>query len=329
MEISKLISIAVLGLVSGVLGMVANAAAETFTPINFPKATATDPLGINSAGDIVGRYMRADGSTHGYVRLSAVNTIGPLQNRGRRFFTIDCPGANFTVAAGINDRGEIVGQCGAGRGPQAVRHGFLLKNGFIAITPSGAVFTNALGISGTSKIVGRYCTRLPCVPQNQHGFLMDRGQYSTINFPGAAGTIAGTNAWGINDRGEIVGGYQGTNGKSHLYLSRQNQFATIDFPNGVDPNAVDTAPLGLKGGINSGGDIVSYYCNLEPCSANNTLQLDNDSEHGFLLSHGGAFRRIDVPGSHGTLTFGINDRGDIVGSYHDANRKEHGFLLKQ
>jgi hypothetical protein len=144
---------------------------------------------------------------------------------------------------------------------------------------------------------------------------MRRGRFSTIDFPRAAGT----NAWGIN--GEIVGGYQGRNGKSHVYLLRQSQFTTIDFP-----NAVDTATLGLKGGFNSSGEIVSYYCTLAPCSINNTLNPGNNSEHAFFLSRG-VFMTIDFPASHATLAFGINARGDIVGSYHDASKKEHGFLL--
>jgi hypothetical protein len=323
--IRKSISIAVVGLVSGVLSMAANAAAATFTSIDFSNATSTDALGINSARDIVGRYDSADGKTHGYLR-----------NRRGRFITIDFRDANtnFTVAAGINSHRVIVGQYRLSTDPQGARHGFVQsrRGTFTTIDFPNAAFTNALGINDRGEIVGRYCTVLPCLPQNQHGFLRSRrGHFSTIDFPGAAGTIAGTNAWGINDGGKIVGGYQGSNGKSHVYLRHHNQFTTIDFPTAVDPNAVDTAPFGSKGGINSRGNIVSYYCNLEPCVVNNNmLKLDNDSEHGFLLSHEGAFTRIDVPNSHGTLAFGINDRRDIVGTYHDvASGKQLGFLLKQ
>jgi uncharacterized membrane protein len=249
----------------------------------------------------------ADGNTHGYLR-----------DRNGGFTSIDFPRADFTVAAGIGPSGDIVGNYRLRGEPALVRHGFQRSNGtFTTINAPRAVFTNALGISRNGEIVGRYCTVLPCDLQNQHGFLMRRGRFSTIDFRGAAGT----NAWGINDRGEIVGGYLGRNGKSHVYLRRQSQFTTIDFP-----NAVDTATLGLKGGINSSGEIASYYCTIGPCSINNMLNLNNNSEHGFLLSHGN-FTAIDFPGSHATLAFGINARGDIVGSYHDASGKEHGFLL--
>jgi hypothetical protein len=112
-----------------------------------------------------------------------------------------------------------------------------------------------------------------------------------------------------------VGGYQGTDGKSHVYLLSDGEFTTIDFP-----GAFDTAPGGDNGGINARGDIVSYYCAAGPCGVN------NDSEHGFLLSDG-EFTTIDFPGGHGPAAFGIDPRGDIVGPYNDASGKGHGFLL--
>jgi hypothetical protein len=37
---------------------------------------------------------------------------------------------------------------------------------------------------------------------------------------------------------------------------------------------------------------------------------------------------MDSPRGHVTADFGINARGDIVGSYNDASNTEHGFLLK-
>src|SRR4029077_13290639 len=106
-----------------------------------------------------------------------------------------------------------------------------------------------------------------------HGFLRSGAAFTTIDFCDGPRCAVRTDAWGINNRREIVGGYQDTDGKSHVYRLRKGQFDTIDVQ-----GAVDTAPDGTKGGINSRGDIVSYYCASEPCN------LVNDSEHGFLLS---------------------------------------------
>ena len=51
---------------------------------------------------------------------------------------------------------------------------------------------------------------------------------------------------------------------------------------------------------------------------------DGGGPHGFVLS-GGRYTTIDVPGSIWTYARGINDAGQIVGSYFDA-RGTHGFL---
>ncbi|MEK7405063.1 MAG: hypothetical protein AAB225_08145, partial [Acidobacteriota bacterium] len=41
-----------------------------------------------------------------------------------------------------------------------------------------------------------------------------------------------------------------------------------------------------------------------------------------------SFGVIDYPGSRGTLAFGINDAGDVVGHYRDERNLWHGLLLK-
>ena len=41
------------------------------------------------------------------------------------------------------------------------------------------------------------------------------------------------------------------------------------------------------------------------------------------------FRTIDVPGAVSTTAFGINARGDIVGSYVDVSLRSHGYVLQR
>src|SRR5215813_5661207 len=111
MRESKSISIAMMGLVGGLLSMTPIALAKdrddtprgkaayvTFVPIDFPDAPSTAALGINSAGEIVGRYGPPGNlESHGFLR----NGLG-------QFTTIDFPSPSpvsspvFTVAAGIN-----------------------------------------------------------------------------------------------------------------------------------------------------------------------------------------------------------------------------------
>ena len=49
--------------------------------------------------------------------------------------------------------------------------------------------------------------------------------------------------------------------------------------------------------------------------------------HGFVLDADGQFITIDEPNvGFSTVIFGINDRGEIVGSYIDAiTKRNHGF----
>jgi hypothetical protein len=49
---------------------------------------------------------------------------------------------------------------------------------------------------------------------NLHGFLLSKGSFGTIDFPGAINTFAS----GINPEGEIVGGYQSADGHYHDFL---------------------------------------------------------------------------------------------------------------
>ena len=75
------------------------------------------------------------------------------------------------------------------------------------------------------------------------------------------------------------------------------------------------------GGLNTKGDIASGYCN-----SSSNCGLDSfGALHGFLLNNG-SFTSLDVPGAAGTVAFGINDHGQIVGGYTDASLQIHGFL---
>jgi len=207
--------------------------------------------------------------------------------------------------------------------------------GFRTIDFPGASSTGATGINDRGQIVGSYMDR----NSQLHGFLLDRGNLSTIDLPG----VSGTGVTGINDRGQIVGSYMDSSGQFHGFfltslcqkakdwkrkkkgdekvdLDRDN-FSTIDFPGSLCTGAT---------GINDQGQIVGYY-------------VDNGGQfHGFFLEipiprdkekdeevdlDRDSFSTIDFPGALSTGAIGINDRGQIVGSYVDSSGQFHGFLL--
>ena len=126
------------------------------------------------------------------------------------FTVIDASDAILgTGALGINNRGQIVSSYAD---TNRTIHGFLLDNGVFttidhpdAAVPgrapgfrSGAALgTGAIGINNRGQIVGQY----GAADGRIHGFLLDDGEFTTIDAPGAINT----NASDINDRGEIVG----------------------------------------------------------------------------------------------------------------------------
>jgi probable HAF family extracellular repeat protein len=290
----------------------------TFTTIDFPGATSTIAYDINDSGEIVGRYITADGIQHGYLR-SPNGELTP----------IEVPGANLTAALGINSHGDIVGPYHLASEPAGTRHGYLLRNGeFMTFDVTGASFTQPLAIDAGGNIVGRFCrtTVTVCVmttgpDADTHGFLRTaEGEFFVVDVPGAFWT----SAWKINPSGQIVGAYQSADGKRHLFqvsmcglLSDPGNppFSTIDFPEDVDP-------LLENGGINAWGDMVATYCDTAPC------EFVSTNPHGILLSRG-ELDTIDFPGAAATGAFGINAAGDIVGVYVDADSTPHAFLRSQ
>jgi|SRR5882724_11012910 len=179
-------------------------------------------------------------------------------------------------------------------------------------------------------------------------FLLSKGTFTNIDVDLPGAMAGSTQAYGINPRGDIVGYYADTNFITHGFLLRKRTFTKIDAP-----GARATIPLG----INPQGDIVGSYDDsignthgflLPRADLPSSMYLrllgprrprlgstrvailwGTTATGGFLLSEG-TFTRIDVPGALFTSTqaYGINPRGDIVGSYID-NSDLHGFLLSK
>ena len=156
---------------------------------------------------------------------------------------------------------------------------------------------NAFGINQAGRVVG-----VSVDLTGIHGFLYRSGDFSSIDVPGNSG---GTEAFGINERGEIAGLYFTDSGRTaHGFIDQGGNFTTIDFP-----SAAQTA----LNGINGSGQIVGLY-----------LETDQSLPHGFLYDDG-VFQLIDPPDAISSGAFGVNNRGEIVGDYTDA-RGTHGFL---
>lgn len=283
------------------IGRKVRAAGPTFTTIDFPGAAGSLATDINDSGQIVGEYNDSLlGHRHGFLLSNGV------------FSSIDFPGATFTRALGINRFGDIVGDESkiANFSSSGNEFGYLLRGGvFTSIVFPDSDNSIPAGINANDDIVGWYLDN-----KGMHGFLLSGGVYTSIDFPGAA---AFTQAWKINDSGEIVGRYVGaTDGKHHMFMLSNGSFTLIpDVPSAFETAVVE------DGGLNSAGDMVSQYCSTERCG----LSKNVDNLHGFLLS-GGMYTTIDFPDAAGTIALGLNRFDDIVGGYVDTSGKIHGYL---
>lgn len=261
----------------------------TFTTIDVPGSTYTRPLGINAEGAVVGNYRDTSGVSHAFLMSEAGVT------------TIDYPGALFTVASGINAQGTIVGYyCSlAPCGPINSYHGFVISGGNLTsfVFPGHKnVFTAHINDRG--EITG--CYHDGDLMASMHGFLMSDENFNGFDLPASMhnaksldGTIVGlfldpllmkfrgytlkdgtfspfdfpgataTEAWDINEKGEIVGDYKDTQGNSHGFLLDGEGFFSIDYP-----GAIAT----IRGSINPEGNIVGAYTDK------------NNHVHGYLLT---------------------------------------------
>jgi len=157
----------------------------TFTQVDFPTALATVAFNANDRGQIVGAIIDAWGAAHGFLMDKGVCAQ----------IDVDLPEASNTNAIGINDRGQIVGGFADSRG---ALHGFLLEDGvFTQIDFPGATETLLVGINDRGQIAGIFSDRDQIVGRlnslnnaaGSHGFLLDDSAFTSIDFPGAPGTL--------------------------------------------------------------------------------------------------------------------------------------------
>ena len=251
--------------------------------------------------------------------------------------TIDVPASTLTVASGIDRLGRVVGYFTDASGT----HGFLFENGaFSTITYPGAAWTAAYGVNIAGQIVGAYG---PSELSGRHGFLRSGGMFSSIDVPGSSDTVAR----GLNSLGQIVGDYLGPDGSRRGFLLSGGNYGAIGSPDGGGSvargindagqivGAIGSGP-GAKGFVMSAGSFAriqfpeSGYTDVWGVNDLGDIvgQIDSPQTpfRGFRRS-GDSYSVIELPETVPAWEGrGINDLGQIVGSFTDANGRTHGYL---
>jgi hypothetical protein len=233
--------------------------------------------------------------------------------RAQTYTQVDYPGAvDTSINGGPNPQGTSVGSWFDGTD----NHGFsLTADGvFTSFDPPGSIATTPNFINPQGVIVGGYYDGT-----SMHGFILNGGNYTIVNVPGAAGT----ELTGINPLGNMSGatcsdpacGTTGNANTSHSFaLSTKGVYKFFD-PRGATTSSASTISPSLA--------LVGAY-------------TDDIGEltHGYLLpgKPGGKYSTIDFPGATtGTFAGGGNPANDIVGIYNFVNCTtdcNHSFLLQ-
>ena len=309
--------------------------AQTYTVTDLGTLGGSDSIAtaINASGEITGGATIGSGAYHAFLYAKGsmkdlgtlggpssqgqgINTSGaivgyaqlpPIHVGGRPPFSfssafIDTNGSMAALGApgggayGINDAGQVVGEC---LGAACLYSGGTTTNLGSLGGPATALAINSFG-----EVVGySYLT-----DGNFRGFFWSNGKMTAL------GTFGGdwSEAYGINDAGQITG-IASTPGSvgGHAFI----------YSNGVMQD------LGTLGGaystgtaINHAGVVVGYA----------TLANLNAPYHAFVSS-GTKIHDLNglIPRNSGWLleaANGINDSGEIVG-YGSINGQVHAFLL--
>lgn len=280
------------------LAIIASPAAAvnyTISTMDVPGYSDTQLYGINDAGKISGTCGIIDQA------LQAWQTSHGCWAAGGQFSTFDVPGATgATQGQGIDTLGRIVGYYPTTSDSITSFHGFLFDNVTFTYPPDAPNSTNtyANAINSQSQIVGYYVG--DGVVQ---GFLYTDA-YTPLSVPLSDSTVA----LGINDAGEIMGYYR-QGGKVHGFIRANGSDGPSYTPMDV-PDADGTELYGK----NSANHIVGAY-------------IKGGTIYGFVYD-GKTFHTIQPSGAKSCFARGINNLGQIVGTYQDQDNKWHGFLAR-
>ena len=216
-----------------------------------------------------------------------------------KFKSIAPAGAVYSVARGLNDRGDAVGDY---YDSSVGYQGFLRTHDgtLTTIEPPGAAATSAFSVNNSGVVVGAYRDSLNVL----HGFRRDpSGTYVTVDFPGAPDS----QLTGINNSGETagvydLGGLASTQCPSPScgaisFFHRHGQFTPFE------------APLAAPGvtfaqSVNDKGQIAGFY------------QDTSGGVAGFVRNKDGSFKTIQFPGAGNFSTASqINNSGVVAGDY--------------
>jgi len=209
-----------------------------------------------------------------------------------------------TDTYGVNNAGVIVGDYVDSK---SVQHGMILAGKKLTTVDnkacsaiSGLGGISFYGVNSLGAVAG-WCTSSKTGLDT--GFVYSKGKFTPVNFPKSNGT----QATGINDKGEVVGLYLDSANLTHGFSKIGTKYTSISVKGGTNT---------VAWGVNNAGQITVY-------TTNSAGTFDS------YLMTGTKLKKIDNPGAGttGTIVHTPSNVGDIDGTYYDTAGTEKGWLL--
>jgi len=160
-------------------------------------------------------------------------------------------------------------------------------------------YTSLHDINAGGTVAGGYFANGATV---RNCFLLKGKTKTTLSDPDAS---FGTECWGINTGGDVVGDYLDASSNYHGYIYTGGSFTTIDPPASV---------YTVIYGINDSKTVIGYYLDKSGVS------------HGFTYN-GTKYKVINIKGGTTTEGFGINASGQYTVSTVLSDGLEHSYVF--
>jgi probable HAF family extracellular repeat protein len=201
------------------------------------------------------------------------------------------PGNSVSKASALDDAGEAAG---ISETPTASIATMFSGGKATSISTLGSTVSVANAINGSGEIAGwnSYDSSPNFDPQ---AFLYSNGSMQNINSPSLF--PSGTEAYGINNAGEVVGTGYINSSTFHAFLYSGGKMKDIGPSGAFQASAY---------AINTAGQIVGTY------------SLNSGASGTFLYTNGKMTTLPNPPGSRGGFGAAINDNGEIVGTMYPS-----------
>jgi probable HAF family extracellular repeat protein len=230
---------------------------------------SSQAYGINDSGQIVGWAQTSGGAQHAFLYSGgSMQDLGlgqafGINDSGQAVGTSFAVGFNGvggnSVAYGINNNGQIVGGAIT---PDGAQHAFLFSGG--SMQDLGTIGTpyydynpssQAMGINDSGQIAGYSDLNAGSAGILNHAFLYGGGSGLVLQDLGTLGGVSGASeAFGINDSGQVVGFTSISGGADHAFVYSVGSMHDL---NNLIPSSSDWI-LTEATAINNEGQIVGY-----------------------------------------------------------------------